>query len=1281
MKKSLVLIFSVFLITICFFSIQTFASSDVKPGLNVFTGTEEAFDFEGDTSNVVFCDTSNKPASVYADDNGKTVNTVVVREKDGNSKNHAASVDGNKYYFYIDCDFPVIDKDRPVKISYDYILGLGGYQVRTLINYPTTYKLSGIEKASFYITYLSPAMTVETWRNVTHTQTPGAVSNKGDSYYEGGENMEFLSFVNYSGNAQASYFDNLLCVPYYKVSYNLNGGEGNVENEYFLQDGGTTYTLKANAPAIYRNGYTFAGWAKTQDANESDAITTVTVTPGSDITIYAIWNEIESEPLLGYTFENNIKGNADGTISVFAENKTEGYTAVTLYYGNKDGILKGYTPLKTLKFSDGVANYIVGGSKAFPIDATKIIAVFSAEGKENYTYTYNIPEEKLVNAGKEPVLSFYSLSDFHNSESEYYVDNRSIFETRENAIRDIFANKDRYSFVLMNGDNVSMSDVGSYAKFRLMLERFKDEGVPAFFNIGNHEFHVRIDGVETPNLSEGNEEIFLEILDEQEQYLETIGYALDRDPCGWYYSFEVKGIKFIMCATPYPNVATDTCDYEISGEQLEWLERQLFDAEQSNKPVFVLSHIGLGEYIPPSYSVSGGITNANELKAVLNRHANLFFGSAHTHTNINVDFNTVVAGDQTTQFTHYNEGCVAYTYEYDENLNRLGYETDYTVGYCIDIYEDRVVFRGRMFDDVADGDSKYISHATYQIMMPGYDKDLPTLSVNGKTQDGAVLTPKFSKQYDGVIGSYEWFIDGKVVSRDSSYTVEINENTCGKYVALRVTYEDGTYISAVSEKIPGYTVTYDFNGASGVSVINQDVVPDMTFTPVVPAKAPTKPGMYFAGWSVNKNATEPDTTFFADGDMTLYAVFKDGFTITYDVNGGSGTVPESVVVPEGYFTPDIGGSLTFAGKYFVGYADTKDATEPKASVYVTDDTTLYAVYIDEPKWYFNANLSGFKPNNHVTSHSIEDGILYYSNEGASSKDPTFNNSGTSFMAEDYPILRVKLYGENENGMQGDVFDGIFFQSPTSGYTESKTKIPLKLSYKVAEVNGMNILEIKINECSSTSEYKGKISSVRYDPLNYAGLKGHTDYLVFTDKMGVYKADVTVTEENGSVTTMVSDDTVNCTADAVIEKTLLGNMIAVTLTPFDGYEFTTAEDVLALTTINGQKPDRAEVLGDGSAVICKYEKTVIAVGDTDDNSPVASVKIDKTLIGKDFMIALYSGNTLCQLQTVTDANVYEGYIDIVADRTLEADFVRIFAFESVDNISPVCEPFEGDFEFE
>lgn len=284
MKKSLKMLMIAVLVIVAA-SLFVSAKEDVVPGINVFTGTTAPFDFEGDVSNVVF------GGAQGVDANGKTVNAVVVREdKNGNASNHAVSLKGNGGYFYLDVDFPVIDKDRPVKVSYDYILGLDGNQVRTLINFPTTFKT--FEPASFNISYFGEEQKTEVWRNSTHTQSPGTKCKTGNTFYQGGKDMEFLAFVNYSGIAKASYFDNLMCMPYYKISFDANGGNGNVANEYFLQDAGTKYTVKTSGADVYRNGHAFKGWALTADSN--DVVSEITVESGKDVTLFAVWEEDET---------------------------------------------------------------------------------------------------------------------------------------------------------------------------------------------------------------------------------------------------------------------------------------------------------------------------------------------------------------------------------------------------------------------------------------------------------------------------------------------------------------------------------------------------------------------------------------------------------------------------------------------------------------------------------------------------------------------------------------------------------------------------------------------------------------------------------------------------------------------------------------------------------------------------------------------------------------------------------------------------------------------------
>lgn len=94
-------------------------------------------------------------------------------------------------------------------------------------------------------------------------------------------------------------------------------------------------------------------------------------------------------------------------------------------------------------------------------------------------------------------------------------------------------------------------------------------------------------------------------------------------------------------------------------------------------------------------------------------------------------------------------------------------------------------------------------------------------------------------------------------------------------------------------------------------------------------------------------------TITANGtvDVTEYAsavVNVGTYTITYNVNGGTGTVSADTVIAGNSTTLDDGTGITAPeGKTFAGWATTDDAETPDAtSPYTaTGNVTLYAVYV------------------------------------------------------------------------------------------------------------------------------------------------------------------------------------------------------------------------------------------------------------------------------------------------------------------------------------------------
>ena len=73
-------------------------------------------------------------------------------------------------------------------------------------------------------------------------------------------------------------------------------------------------------------------------------------------------------------------------------------------------------------------------------------------------------------------------------------------------------------------------------------------------------------------------------------------------------------------------------------------------------------------------------------------------------------------------------------------------------------------------------------------------------------------------------------------------------------------------------------------------------------------------------------------------------------TVTYDANGGTGSVAGATAIKGNSISLSDGTGLTPpSGKVFSGWATTDDATEADVSspYTVTDDVTLYAVYVAE----------------------------------------------------------------------------------------------------------------------------------------------------------------------------------------------------------------------------------------------------------------------------------------------------------------------------------------------
>lgn len=147
-----------------------------------------------------------------------------------------------------------------------------------------------------------------------------------------------------------------------------------------------------------------------------------------------------------------------------------------------------------------------------------------------------------------------------------------------------------------------------------------------------------------------------------------------------------------------------------------------------------------------------------------------------------------------------------------------------------------------------------------------------------------------------------------------------------------------------------YTVTAHGKGDHAEIVEKGDTVSPDQFASVIPDVGE---GETFMGWTEQQGSTRLfNFATQITRDIHLYPVIMDGktYTLTYDLNGGEGTVPtDSNNYAKGTYAQVVSDSgLTRDGMAFLGWSTAQNAVSPAyypgGSVKINDNTTLYAVW-------------------------------------------------------------------------------------------------------------------------------------------------------------------------------------------------------------------------------------------------------------------------------------------------------------------------------------------------
>jgi len=184
-------------------------------------------------------------------------------------------------------------------------------------------------------------------------------------------------------------------------------------------------------------------------------------------------------------------------------------------------------------------------------------------------------------------------------------------------------------------------------------------------------------------LATGNHDIRLAYEYQTELIMDKAGEYLGMEIDKPYYSYEVKGYKFIV-------MGSDEWQFEkarISDEQLAFIDAELTEA--NGEPAFVICHQPLANThgLPEVWKTGDMGNESDEVRAVMEKYKNVFFLNGHLHGGIFEKTLEVLNKENNV----YSLSVPGYRKENNFGINDCG------TGYYGEVYDDRVVFTARKF--------------------------------------------------------------------------------------------------------------------------------------------------------------------------------------------------------------------------------------------------------------------------------------------------------------------------------------------------------------------------------------------------------------------------------------------------------------------------------------------------------------------------------------------------------------------------------------------------------
>jgi len=418
-------------------------------------------------------------------------------------------------------------------------------------------------------------------------------------------------------------------------------------------------------------------------------------TPIKTVYISITANSESTSSLTGitYSLDNQTDGYANGTVTITANSSSVSGSDCVMYWADSSGApLSGYTALAKFKLKGTTTTHEMYDYTIIPEGARKLIAYLSKNGTlTGGPVSVTLPSNAAYTLGSN-YTEFQLISDTHittDTEASGNVVNCNLYFSK--MLADVQQNSPNTIGIFVNGDITNNGNEDQYKKMISLYNTAKNNGsVPNIhLAIGNHDLY------------NGNPNSLFQ------RYAKTINSSLSSTPSTVYYDETVGGYHFVYLGSEGSGDAAT-----LSATQLNWLDGRLaaFTEENPDKPVFILLHQPLSNTVAGSIESLGqywhGVATEQELRAVIKKYDQVIIAGGHSHWELNSRYNMYPGDDNMPVAV--NTAAVGYLWS-DYNVKGGEYISG-SHGYYVRIYDDKVVFLGREFNQ-----SLYIPSAMFVV--------------------------------------------------------------------------------------------------------------------------------------------------------------------------------------------------------------------------------------------------------------------------------------------------------------------------------------------------------------------------------------------------------------------------------------------------------------------------------------------------------------------------------------------------------------------------------------